>query len=73
MLCPDCLQAGISQKVELKDDECPECGGALCDGEWVSAPTYPKDFTTIMRAKKYSQLVKHNGVWMSLERAMDLG
>ena len=72
MLCPDCLKAGIGQEIELKNGECPECGGTLCRGEWVSTPTYPKDFSIAMQAKKYSRLVKQNGVWMSPERAMDL-
>lgn len=73
IICPDCFLAGISQEIPLQDNECPECGGVLYDGEWHSAPQYPTlascytSWSELMGTKRVANVIRRWGKWVNID------
>ena len=67
MICPDCYTAKISQKIQLENNACPDCGGKYKHGKWESAPKYPdglRGYEDLMTVN-ISNARKIAGVWKS--------
>ena len=77
MNCPDCAKTKSPQYIPLQkrrnsegELECPDCGGVVYKGGWISAPKYPSmeyEFNQMMDVRRKSRAVKgRGGVWRNI-------